>query len=287
MVFLVIIGLIMTIVAILFALQNAAVVTMNFGTWQLQQSLAIVLIATLGLGIIISMLLSLPTIFRQRWQNSQQTSKISELQTKLKTNNQSTLQQQQSNIAQQEAVQELLQAFDFADGVTGVLNKNTTIKLTEHLLQQMQLQPKNPRYASLVVMLFSLDPAKSQRNFADIGSENAVYKAIAKRLRSAVTPDSFLGITERKRFISLVLGLRSMEVADYVAYLQEKVTQSPLQKADGVLLPLKMSVGGVVVDPTDSVDSRNILKQAEQNLENSLTRGRGYSEISEVNTKSI
>jgi lipopolysaccharide assembly protein A len=191
MVFLVIIGLIMTIVAVLFALQNAAVVTINFGAWQLEQSLAIVLIATLGLGIIISMLLSLPTIFRQRWQNSQQTSKISELQTKLKTNNQSVLQQQQSNIAQQEAVQELLQAFDFADGVTGVLNKNTTIKLTEHLLQQMQLQPKNPRYASLVVMLFSLDPAKSQRNFADIGSENAVYKAIAKRLRSAVTPDSF------------------------------------------------------------------------------------------------
>ncbi len=287
MVFLVIIGLVMAIVAVLFALQNAAVVTINFGTWQLEQSLAIVLIATLGLGIIISMLLSLPTIFRQRWQNSQQTSKISELQTKLKTNNQSTLRQQQSNIAQREAIQELLQAFDFADGVTGVLNKNTTIKLTEHLLQQMQLQPKNPRYASLVVMLFSLDPAKSQRNFADIGSENAVYKAIAKRLRSAVTPDSFLGITERKRFISLVLGLRGMEVTDYVAYLQEKVTESPLQKADGVLLPLKMSVGGVVVDPTDSVDSRNILKQAEQNLENSLLRGRGYSEISEVNTKSL
>ena len=286
MVLLVILSLIMVILAVLFALQNAAVVTINFGAWQLEQSLAIVLLTTLGLGIIISLLLSLPTIFKQRWQNSQQKSKISELQTKLKATNQTTLQQQQSNLAQQEAVQELLQAFEFSDGVTGVLKKDTTIKLTEHLLHQMQQQPKNPRYASLVVMLFSLEPAKSSLSFADLGSENAVYKAIAKRLRAAVTPDSFLGITERKRFISLVLGLSGTEVTEYVAYLQDRVTESPLHKADGVLLPLKMSVGGIVVDPTDLVDGRSILKQAEHNLEKSLTKGRGYSEISEIKPKS-
>lgn len=286
MILLVIVGLIMAIIAVLFALQNAAVVTINFGVWQLEQSLAIVLLATLGLGIIISLLLSLPTILKQRWQNSQQKSKVAELQTQLKAKNQATLQQQQSNIAQKEATQELLQAFGFTEEVTGVLNQDTAVRLTEHLLQQMQQQPQNPRYASLLVMLFSLDPAKSQRNFADIGSENAVYKAIAKRLKSAVTPGSFLGITKRKRFISLVLGLRGTEVTEYITYLQDRVTESPLQKADGVLLPLKMSVGSVVVDPKDTVDSRSILKQAEQNLENSLVKGRGYSEISEVKTKS-
>ena len=68
--------------------------------------------------------------------------------------------------------------------------------------------------------------------------------------------------------------------------MQEKITASPLQKADGVLLPLKMSIGGVVVDPTDSMGSRNILKQAEKNLEISLTKGRGHMEISEVTSKS-
>ncbi|MEL6580727.1 MAG: lipopolysaccharide assembly protein LapA domain-containing protein [Cyanobacteria bacterium J06621_12] len=286
MVFLVIIGLVMAIAAVLFALQNSVVVTISFGIWQLEQSLAIVLIATLGLGMIISLFLSLPTIWQRKWQNTQQQSKLDQLQQQLRAKNQATLEQQQSTAAQQQSVQELLQAFSLTDEVTGVLNKETTIRLTEHLLQQMQ-QLKNPRYSSLVVILFSLDPAKSSRSFADIGSENALYKAIAKRFKDAVIADSFLGITERKRFISLVLGLRGQEIQEYIAYLQNGITESPLQKADGVLLPLKMSAGGVVVDPTDTVDSRYILKLAEQNLEKSLAQGKGLVEISEVNLKSM
>ena len=287
MVLLVVIGLVMAIVAVLFALQNAAAVTVNFGVWQLEQSLAIVLLATLGLGIIISMLLSLPTILRRGWQNSQQRSKLEELKQQLKAKNQTTLQQQQSSLAQQESVRELLQAFSFADEVTGVLNKNTTIGLTEHLLKQMQQQPQNPRYGSLVVMLFSVDPAKSSLNFADLGSENSVYKAIAKRLTNSVTADSFLGITERKRFINLVLGLKGTEISEYSGYLQNVVTEAPLQKADGVMLPIKMSVGGVVIDPTDEIGSRSALRQAEQNLEVALGKGRGSAEISEITTKTL
>lgn len=287
MVLLAVAGAIMAILAVVFALQNAAVVTINFGVWQLEQSLAVILITTLGLGIIISILLSLPTILKRGWLNSQQKQKISELQNKLKATNEATLQKQQQSLAQQEAIQELLQAFALADSVTGVLNKNTTIKLTEHLLLQMQKQAKNPRYASLVVMLISLDPAKSRRDLADAGSENALYKAIAKRFRNAVTPDTFLGITERKRFIGLILGLKGTEITEYITYLQEQITASPLQKADGVLLPLKMSVGGIVVDPTDLVASRAILKQAEQNLEIALQRGRGSLEISEADSKLV
>ncbi|MEL6494935.1 MAG: lipopolysaccharide assembly protein LapA domain-containing protein [Cyanobacteria bacterium J06623_7] len=287
MVLLVIVGLVMAIGAVLFALQNAAVVTINFGVWQLEQSLAVVLIVTLGIGIIISALLSVPTILRRGWQNSQQKSKLEDLKQQLQAKNQATLQQQQSHQAQEESVQELLRAFSFADEVTGVLNKETTIKLTEYLLQQMQQQRNNPRYSSLVVMLFALEPAKSQRNFADVGSENAVYKAIAKRLRDRVAADSFLGITERKRFISLVLGLRGAEVNEYVTYLQNKITESPLQKTDGTMLPLSMTVGAVVADSSDAINSRSMLKQAEQNLERALGRGRGKVEISEVDLKSM
>jgi len=287
MVLLVIIGLIMAIAAVLFALQNTVIITINFGLWQLEQSLAIVLMVTLGLGIIISMLLSLPTILKRGWQNSQQQHKIEELQRQLKAKNQATLEQEQFGIAQQEALQETLQAFSLTDEVTGVLKKDSTIRLADHLLQQLQLQAQNPRYGSLVVMLVAVEPVKSNRSIADVGSENAVYKAIAKRLKKAIAPDSFLGITERRRFISLALNLKGVEVSRYISYLQNSVTESPLQKADGVFLPLKMTVGGVVVDPTETTDSRNILKQAEQNLENALLKGRGNSEISEVKFKSM
>ena len=285
MILLVVVGLIMAILAVLFAFQNAAVVTINFGVWQIEQSLAIILISTLGLGIIISILLSLPTILKRGWQNSRQKNKIAQLQTQIKSNNQISFQQQQQSLAQQEAARELLQAFSLSDAVTGLLSKNAAVELTEHLLHQLKTQSNNPRYAALIVMLIAIEP-ESQSHQVDLGKENAVYKAIAKRLVNAVDVDSFLGITERKRFISLTLGLRGAKVSEYAAYLQQKVTDSPLQKADGSLLPLKLSVGGIIVDPTDVLDARSVLKQAEQNLEKSLKRG-GTLEISEARVKTL
>ena len=287
MIFLVIIGLAMAILAVLFAFQNADIVAISFGVWEFEQSLAIVLIVTLGLGIIISLLLSLPTIFKRGWQNTKQKKKIAELEAQLQSQNKTNSQQQQESLAQQDATLELLQAFALSDTVTGLLTKDATVKMTDHLLQQIQTQPNNPRYSSLIAMLFTVEPGKSQLNFADVGSENAVYKAIANRFRNATIADSFLGITDRKRFISLALGLRGTEIIKYATYLQDKIMESPLQKADGTMLTLKVNVGGVIVDPTDMVDSRSILKQAEQNLDISLKKGRSNPEITEVTTKTL
>ena len=285
MIFLVIIGLVMAVLAVLFAFQNADIVTISFGVWEFKQSLAIVLIVTLGLGIIISLLLSLPTILKRGWQNTRYKKKIADLEAQLESQNKANLQQQQQIVARQDATQELLHTFDLSDAVTGLLTKDATVKMTDRLLQQIQNQPNNPRYSSLVAMLFKVEPEKSQLDFADVGSENAVYKAIANRFKNAIVADSFLGITDRKRFISLTLGLKGTEIIEYATYLQDKITASPLQKADGSVLPLKINVGGVIVDPTDKIDSRSILKQAEHNLENSLSKNRNTPEITEVSAK--
>ena len=287
MIFLVIIGLIMAVLAVLFAFQNADVVAISFGVWQLEQSLAIILIVTLGLGIIISLLLSLPTIIKRGWQNTKYKKKIADLEARLESQNQANSQQQQQSLARQDATQELLQTFDIADTVTGLLTKDATVKMTDRLLQQIQNQPNNPKYSSLVAMLFKVEPEKSELNFADVGSENAVYKAIANRFKNAIIADSFLGITDRKRFINLALGLRGTEITEYATYLQKQIAASPLQKADGSMLPLKVSVGGIIVDPTDKIDSRSILKQAEQNLETSLNKSRNAPEITEVTAKTL
>ena len=287
MVFLVIIGLVMAILAILFAFQNAAVVAISFGVWQFEQSLAIILIVTLGLGIIISLLLSLPTILKRGWQNTKYKKKIADLQGQLESQNKTNSRQEQQSLAQQDATQELLQAFDLSETVTGLLTKDATVQMTDHLLQQMQNQPNNPRYCSLVVMLFTVEPGKSQLNFADVGSENAVYKAIANRFRNAIIADSFLGITDRKRFVSLTVGLKGTEIIEYATYLQDKIMASPLQKADGSVLPIQVNIGGVIVDPTDAIDSRSILKQSEQNLLVSLDKNRNTPEITEVTVKTL
>ncbi|MEM8829507.1 MAG: LapA family protein [Cyanobacteria bacterium P01_G01_bin.19] len=152
MVFLVIVGLAMAILAILFAFQNAAIVTISFGIWELEQSLAIVLLWTLGLGIIISLLLSLPTILKRGWQISQYEKKVADLDVRLKSQDKVDSQYQQPSLARQEAIQELLQTFDLSDAVTGFLTKDTAVKMTDRLLQQIQTQSNNPGYSSLVVI---------------------------------------------------------------------------------------------------------------------------------------
>ncbi len=83
MILVVILGVIIAIFAILFAFQNPTTVAISLGTWQFEESLAIVLLITLGIGIIISLLLSIPTIIKRGWINSRNKRKIAELEAKV------------------------------------------------------------------------------------------------------------------------------------------------------------------------------------------------------------
>ena len=85
-------------------------------------------------------------------------------------------------------------------------------------------------------MMFAAEPGKSQLSFADAGSPDAVYRAISNRFRNAAIPDSFWGITERKRFINLILGLQAKETQEYATYLREQMVESSLPKAEIVAL---------------------------------------------------
>jgi len=64
---LLIFGIGFAIVAVMFALQNNIPVTVSFFTWSFGGSLALVLLITLGLGAIITGLVSSPTVIRGQW----------------------------------------------------------------------------------------------------------------------------------------------------------------------------------------------------------------------------
>jgi uncharacterized integral membrane protein len=59
-----ILGVVLGAVAVIFVLQNTAVVTVNFITWHLTGSLALVLLATIITGIVITLLILLPGLIR-------------------------------------------------------------------------------------------------------------------------------------------------------------------------------------------------------------------------------
>jgi len=57
-----IVGFVLGAAAIVFALQNTAVVALSFLGWEFQSSLALLVLITLGVGILISLLVSIPSL---------------------------------------------------------------------------------------------------------------------------------------------------------------------------------------------------------------------------------
>ncbi len=60
MIIFLIIGLLMGGVAVVFALQNVAVVTVMFMGWQFEGSLALIILLAIAVGVVMSILISMP-----------------------------------------------------------------------------------------------------------------------------------------------------------------------------------------------------------------------------------
>jgi lipopolysaccharide assembly protein A len=88
---LLILALLIAIVAVIFALQNVAGVTVTFLIWSIHSSLALVLLVTLAAGVIIGLLTSLPASVRNKWSSSGQKKKLTALEAERDTYRQKTL----------------------------------------------------------------------------------------------------------------------------------------------------------------------------------------------------
>ena len=64
MVFSLLIGIILGALSVIFALQNVAVITVTFLAWQITGPLAIILLATLISGVVITLLVLLPNLLK-------------------------------------------------------------------------------------------------------------------------------------------------------------------------------------------------------------------------------
>jgi len=78
-----IVAIIVAILAVVFALQNAVPITVSFLTWRFESSLALVLLITLALGILMSLLVSVPSMIKRRKMISSQKKEIQELEKSL------------------------------------------------------------------------------------------------------------------------------------------------------------------------------------------------------------
>lgn len=64
-VFYIIMVLLVAVVAVIFALQNSAAITISFFSWSISGSLSLFLIVTLAVGLLLGVLLMVPSVFRR------------------------------------------------------------------------------------------------------------------------------------------------------------------------------------------------------------------------------
>ena len=75
-----ILGIVFAIVAVTFALQNNASVTVAFGFWHFDSSLAVVLLLAIGLGALITGLVSTPRMIKAQWAGARLRRQVTKLE---------------------------------------------------------------------------------------------------------------------------------------------------------------------------------------------------------------
>lgn len=80
---LLIISLIIAIIAVVFAVQNTETATISFLAWEGNLPLALVTILSLVAGVLVGMLVSMPSIIRNKWAVRNQVKKIKDLEVKI------------------------------------------------------------------------------------------------------------------------------------------------------------------------------------------------------------
>jgi putative membrane protein len=77
---LLILGIALAIAAVAFALQNNSTVTVTLGIWSFDSSLAMVLLLATGIGAIIAVLLSWPSMLKSMWTSARLRRQINRLE---------------------------------------------------------------------------------------------------------------------------------------------------------------------------------------------------------------
>ena len=75
-----ILGIVFAIGAVVFALQNDALVVVTLALWRFEGSLAVVLLVALGLGVVITALLTTPAVIRGQWTGKRLRRQIADLE---------------------------------------------------------------------------------------------------------------------------------------------------------------------------------------------------------------
>ncbi|NEP15788.1 MAG: LapA family protein [Leptolyngbya sp. SIO4C1] len=278
----IIFALVIAFIAIAFALQNNTIVTINLLTWDLQESLAIVLLGTLALGVIIGLLVTLPTIIKRGWRTSRAKKQAAGLENQLVEKEREVSSQSHKVESLRQSYQRLLQALNLTDANTRLLHSRLIHQTLTALLYQMKQPPLNEQLQSVALLTLQAQPAQPDSGFSPQQTA-ALWAAIAQRIQHNITVDTWLYSDGYGRFMCTLTGFDIKAISQYAETLQSVLTERPLAVQGGRQISVDVSIGGVIADRDHPTESEQLmLDKAQQALEQAQQRGRNRIRVIKV-----
>jgi uncharacterized integral membrane protein/GGDEF domain-containing protein len=258
---LIVAAIVIAFLAIAFALQNNTVIAINLLVWNYRGSLAIVLLSTLAIGVLIGLLVLIPSLLKRGWRISKAKRQSSALEDELFIRERELDTQVTNAERSRQSHENLLQALNLTDTNTGMLDAKVLPQTLAALIKQMRLQPGNPQFDAISLLILE---AQRQQPMADRPGElpnkveasaqqNAQLDvAIAAIIRRNVTLETWLYCDSRAasgaQFMCVLTGMTKAELRDYGESLREALIVEPLKLRDGSMVAVDAKVGGALCD---------------------------------------
>lgn len=267
-------ALVIAFLAILFALQNTNLVTIQLFIWEYEQSLALVLLGTFAIGVIVGLLVSVPAVIRRNVRVSRLQKQTESLSQQVDEKVQAVNSEAQKTTAVQQNYEELLNSLGILDSVTGLIRQDLMPKAIATQLSQYQKQANVAQLPALSVLVFKALPV-----IADGHPLPEIFAGVAQILQQHASPNTWFYSDGRGHFAATNTGLDQKALTKYGEALQAAILENPPVLPTGKTVELDVSVGGAIADAGSTIDSSQLTQTADQALEQALQRGRNRVRI--------
>ncbi|MEO1401378.1 MAG: lipopolysaccharide assembly protein LapA domain-containing protein [Cyanobacteria bacterium J06635_1] len=277
----IIFALVIAFFAIAFALQNNNLITINLFIWQLKESLAIVLLSTLAIGVIIGLLVTIPALIKRDWRISRGKKQAAGLEAQLieKERELATQANRVGNLRQ--SYNSLLKSLNLTDPTTGLLHSRLLHPTLTTWLHQMNRAPLNDQLQSLALM--TIQAQRIEPAGVNAKQDAALWGEVAALIQHNLTADAWLFSDSDGRFMGILTGFDLKAVTTYAETLHSILTGDPITAKDGQRATVDIYIGGVVTDREHPTESETLmLEKAEQAIAQAEKRGKNHIRIIRV-----
>ncbi|MGD1860360.1 MAG: lipopolysaccharide assembly protein LapA domain-containing protein [Leptolyngbyaceae cyanobacterium] len=267
-------ALLIAFLAILFALQNTNLVTIELFVWQYQQSLALILLGTLAIGVIVGLLVSVPAVIRRNVRVSRLQKQTESLSQQVEERSQAVQTEAQNTTLVQQNHEELLRLLGVLDPMTGLIRQELMPKAIATQLAHHQKQTDKAQLPPISVLLFKALPV-----IEDGYPLSEMFAGVATILRQQGETNTWFYSDGQGRFAATNAGLDQKALTKYGEALQAAILESPPVLPSGKTMELDVSVGGAIAESAAAIDSDTLVQTAEQALDQALQRGRNRVRI--------